>query len=134
MGCTRIVLQKDGCVRPGDIPTTQKMIFYSQSVNNLDTSLLASTASACTSHIVYQNTETGFTHAITQSLLWGFIDDIYIQGSVYFNKNMMTVEMQGQLRVGRGDMNKNLQHVNELYTCYAEKMTIAYSSPLPCSL
>jgi uncharacterized protein (DUF1499 family) len=48
----------------------------------------------------------GFVHARFVSQLWGFADDVFF--SVRCNGDMAVVELQGQLRVGQGDMDVNV--------------------------
>jgi uncharacterized protein (DUF1499 family) len=48
----------------------------------------------------------GFVHARFVSQLWGFADDVFF--GVRCNGDMAVVEVQGQLRVGKGDMDVNV--------------------------
>jgi uncharacterized protein (DUF1499 family) len=48
-------------------------------------------------------------HARFVSLLWGFADDVFVQLSCNAESGEVLVEVQGQLRVGVGDMEVNVK-------------------------
>jgi hypothetical protein len=49
--------------------------------------------------------------------IWGFMDDIFIQASSSNNLETFQVFAQGQLRIGKGDMDKNLKTITSFYEC-----------------
>ena len=69
-----------------------------------------STSKSCVRHI----------HVVAQSLMMGYIDDVYLKAipiSSTDKKHIVRVEMLSQLRFGKGDMNKNHDHIEQVYTC-----------------
>ncbi len=56
--------------------------------------------------VLYEDRAEGFIHARFVSKLWGFADDVFF--SARCNGDMAVVEVQGQLRVGQGDMEVNV--------------------------
>jgi len=108
LGCTRIVLNKNGCTRPEDIPKTYSTVFEYKSEADLNQNLMA-----CVDDVnggaLYDKSGSGLNqllHITAQRPIFGFLDDMYV-GTKKYNNNLNIVEVstQSQLRIGKEDMN-----------------------------
>jgi len=83
-GCTRVTLEKSGCYREKDIPSTNALIFninvdrllntqIEQCVNQLEGAKLMHP-----SDLAGDNSHGGVIHVSFNSALFGFLDDMYM--------------------------------------------------------
>ncbi len=83
-GCTRVTLEADGCKRPGNIPTSNSLVFdenvdrllntqIEMCINTIDGAKLMEP-----DNLSKEDTHNNLIHVTFNSAIFGFIDDMYI--------------------------------------------------------
>jgi uncharacterized protein (DUF1499 family) len=117
-GCSRIVQYSSNCIRPEDIPKTYDTVFANTNITDFIESCFLESMRA--TKIIYKSQDSTYLHGVTSSVIFGFLDDVFIQSSP-LTANSVFVSAQSQLRIGQGDFNKNYEHLDAFYKCLNEK-------------